>query len=42
VEETPIAKVPNPRDNTTSNKEVRLMKAIMPNLKKNARKQRAI
>jgi hypothetical protein len=29
--ETPIVEVPNPRDNITSNKEVRLVEAIMPN-----------
>jgi hypothetical protein len=38
MEETSIAKVPNLRNNITSNKEVRLMKAIMPCLKKNAQK----
>jgi hypothetical protein len=34
MEKTQIAKVPNPKYNITYNKEVKLMKAIMPNLKK--------
>lgn len=37
--EMPIAKVPNLGDNITSNKEVRLVEAIMLNLKENAPKQ---
>ncbi len=37
--ETLITKVPNLRDYIAYNKEVRLVKAIMPNLKKKAPKQ---